>query len=88
MADPAYQVTNGGATGLWVFVYSGPTTSVGGLASLLDVVCVGLNQLLLPAATYVSWFRIAPALATIQQIESGDILSAAVPAGQKVFAQV
>lgn len=88
MADPAWQVTNSGGTSAWAFVYTGPQTTVGGLPSLLASVCTALNQLQLPAATYRSWFRAAPTLSTITIINPGDLMWAAVPPGQKVFAPV
>lgn len=72
-------------TGVYCFVYSGPTTAVSGIASLLSLPVASLNKLNLPDGHFTSWFRAAPQLVTISQVASGDLLCVSAPDGTAVF---
>jgi len=85
-ASSATQVTvTQTRTGVYCFVYSGPTTAASGLSTLLSAAVVSVNKFNLPDGDFSSWFRAAPALATITQVASGDILCVAAPVGTAVF---
>ncbi len=72
-------------TGVYCFVYAGPTTVASGLGTLFSSSVVSVNKFNLPDGDFSSWFRAAPALATIVRVASGDTLCVAAPVGSTVF---
>lgn len=73
------------STGVYCFAYSGPTTLASGLPTLMNPAVIAVNKLNLPGGNFTSWFRAAPALATLTQVASGDTLCVAAPVGTAVF---
>jgi hypothetical protein len=72
-------------TGVYCFAYSGPTTQAAGLSTLFTPAVVSMNRFNLPDGDFSSWFRDAPAMATVTQVATGDVLCVSAAPGSAVF---
>jgi LysM repeat protein len=84
-ALPVQQTIAATATGISCFAYSGPTTSVAAFTTFFSATVAGINQFMVPAGTYSSWFRAAPSFATMTSLAEGDVICIDGPAGSNVF---
>src|ERR1035437_9470605 len=84
-STPAAQTVTATKTGVYCFIYSGPTTPVANFVTLFTGGITAVNQMTLPDGSYHSWFQLAPGLATITVLNNGDIICVAAPAGTAVF---
>ncbi len=82
---PAAQTVTSTRTGVYCFIYSGPTTPTANLVTLFTSGVTAVNKVTLPDGSYSSWFRLAPGLATITALDNGDLICVAASPGTAVF---
>lgn len=83
--SPVAQTVTATSTGVYCFVYSGPTTPVASFVTRFTAGVSGVNKMNLPDSSYSSWFSAAPQFATIVVLSNGDLICVAAPPGTAVF---
>ena len=83
--NPEPVTTTTTATGVFCFVYSGPTTAVANFTTRFNSAIVAVNRLNLPDGAFSSWFAAAPSLSTITSLNNGDVICVSAPVGTSVF---
>jgi len=82
---PAAQTVTSTKTGVYCFIYSGPTVPVANFVTVFTTGVNAVNLITLPDGTYNSWFRLAPGLATITVLNNGDLICITATPGTAVF---